>query len=318
MPWSYPRSLERRKSSTADAKAKLIEFETRRRAIEFDSTDFYHRNTPHRGGDRYVFVLYCGDHTFHGSPILKGGAYRPQRLHPPTEAVRAKYYRDIDAGRPRIRPIPTRGADAAVKRAEKELTRFLDTLAFPKPEFRGESHSKYKAPQESFTLGLMAAGGKSGGLPRISKTTEKKPEAMRRIVTYLKRLLPPGTLKRYTSLFVAKNAACRWHVDVKNVGPSLITSVGSFTEGGNLLINVGQPRLTACHACFKRLLSGDGGGSDGNHRSSRAAVKMITDKRNTKRCRLKLGHTGPNWRYIYDCDHDCDHDPDHDPDHDCA
>ena len=74
----------------------------------------------------------------------------------------------------------------------------------------------------------------------------------------------------YSSILLAKNSKCNWHLDKQNVGSSIITALGDYT-GGKLLVNhMKSYPLFECLACHMKY----------------HPLRM---------CRLEQNHTAPDW-----------------------
>ena len=109
---------------------------------------------------------------------------------------------------------------------EHELT----NIEFPFSNRNITTNAKIIKPQ-GFVLGLTKNRYK--GTLHVSKFTSKYPELFALIVKLMKKVAPNYT---FTSVQLNKNILCKPHKDVFNKGESIIFGVGSYLNGGELVI----------------------------------------------------------------------------------
>lgn len=122
----------------------------------------------------------------------------------------------------------------------------LSNINFPFSNRNITYDAKIHKPQ-GFVLGLTKNRYK--GTYHVSKFTEKYPELCLLISKLIRRVAPNY---EFTSVQLNKNILCKPHKDVFNKGESIIFGLGSYFNGGELIIE-NEP-----HDIKRRVLVFDG------------------------------------------------------------
>ena len=244
----------------------ILSYDIHEKLLVFESTQLYHKNAPTHEGTRYAIVLYNKD--FRWADTKSPRVHRTQPFATDKEGLAQSavaFY--LDTGTADVLP----------------LLGELDKTTFRPDRCSGtaNAHSKYVDAENSTFL--------SFGLTLCRKSKEQ--QAMRGIAdrhginihntqhihlftalcTYLNQLYPRlfglDSSYFYTSLIVAKDALCRYHLDSLNKGNACILGVGDYT-GGELLLNTGisnarLERLSHVFGVGGAQCEEGGGGDDG-------------------------------------------------------
>jgi hypothetical protein len=234
-----------------------ILFDVSGTAVQFDGGRLVHANTPHRSGDRYAIVAFHPDCSYHD----RTGVTHP---HARTEVLRhAPIAMPMVVGRARSVEALAASAQLLVALAASRFHR----------KGPGVAPAKYARDAHTLLFGRTRSrlpksrGGEDKS--RVCKDNTCFPAIYALAVDYLTLLLGYHPLDRFMSLFIAKNSQCVPHYDMSNVGPSVLTAIGDYTDGGLLEIST-RPTLHPCRACKR-----------GNHAR--------------EECRNRRRHEQPEW-----------------------
>jgi len=222
----------------------LLRYDIHHKPLVFESTNLFHRNMVH-AGTRYAVVLYNKDYTWASDRTSP----RANRTKPfPITKEELSVSGDAFA-------LESPVSVKTLWTLEPSLLEVLDTTTF-RPDrcrFGGKPHAKYVDSERSrflsFGLALSRKSRKDqmsrGIVDRhsINQNNTLHPVLFDMLCTYLNTVHPNlfGLTDQFafTSLIVARNAQCRFHLDADNRGPACIVGVGDY-RGGNLLIDVGR------------------------------------------------------------------------------
>ena len=221
----------------------ILRYDIHHKPLVFESSNLYHRNLVH-SGTRYAIVLYNKDYRWASdrSPCAhrtKPFGMTKERLSISGDAFHLE-------------------SPVSVKRLwclEPELLEALESTTF-RPDrcsHGGRSHSKYIDSEQSRFLSFgLAMSRKSREYQTargiddrhsINRNNTKYPLLFDRLCMYLNTVHPNlfglSDEFAFTSLIVARDAMCRFHLDESNRGPACIVGVGDY-RGGDLLIDVGR------------------------------------------------------------------------------
>ncbi len=221
----------------------LLRYDIHHKPVVFDSTNLYHRNLVHTGR-RYAIVLYNKDYRWVSdrsprAPRTKPFGVTKERLSIAGDAFHLE-------------------SPASVKKLwclEPFLLEALEATTF-RPDRCGTAarpHRKYIDAQQSrfLSFGLAVsrksreyqAGRGIDDRHSVNRNNTLHPILFDRLCMYLNSVHPNlfGLTDEYafTSLIVARDAMCRFHLDESNRGPACIVGVGDY-RGGDLLIDVGR------------------------------------------------------------------------------
>ncbi len=219
----------------------MLKYDIHEKPLIFESTQLYHKNAPTHKGDRYAIVLFNKD--FRWADTKSPRVHRTEPFATDKKGlVQSADAFYLESGTADVLP----------------LLEALDATTFRPDRCSGTAkpHTKYVDAKNSTFL--------SFGLTLCRKS--KQQQAMRgipdrrgvnihntqhlhlfnQLCTYLNALHPRlfglDNTYSYSSLIVAKNAMCRFHLDSLNKGNACILGVGDYT-GGELLLNVGMSNL---------------------------------------------------------------------------
>jgi hypothetical protein len=207
------------------------EYVVKNQVVEFVANKQPHKNTPQQEGKvRYVFV---------GSNLdmdLKGKSLDPRSVELKLQfaALDPNYRKQMKVNEGPVVDVVRKALFDAC-----EMTLFSSDRAGS-----GKPHAKY-GKNKAQTLSLGATRKIIPLADDLTKRNwnEKKHNLNRHLYqamqTYFEHFCP-CLLGKYESWFIGKSSLCEWHVDVNNIGPSVITAIGPFEEGGTLLIRPAQ------------------------------------------------------------------------------
>ena len=241
----------------------ILSYDIHEKLLVFESTQLYHKNAPHEG-TRYAIVLYNKDFRWADtkSPRVQRNELFATDKEGLAQSADAFY---LDTGT--ANPLPLLGE--------------LDKTTFRPDRCSGTAkpHTKYVNAENStfLSFGLtLCRKSKTQQAMRsipdrrgVNKHNTQHIHLFTQLCTYLNQLYPRlfglDNTYFYTSLIVAKDALCRYHLDSLNKGNACILGVGDYT-GGELLLNTGlsNARLERLSHVF-RVGGGqctEGGGGD--------------------------------------------------------
>jgi hypothetical protein len=265
-----------------EAKAKA--YDLRKAVVAFDGCASHHTNTEWTAGDRYVIVMFNTDFSEHDRAIgLCGPDSRTEDIRClPTPDVPEVV--DIDRSDPNY---------VRLRRAIAEQIRHCGFYRRPQAKYSGKS--------EIILFGACVAPYKTKARHE-TLATEKHRALYNLLLEYMEHLMrADGKLAdgdkplrdQFSTMLLAKNSKCNWHLDKQNVGWSLITAFGNYDEtgaaskkrggsgqqedidrveyaGGELLVNPTKEPLWECFGC---------------HLHGRCK----------RECRIDRQHTGEDW-----------------------
>jgi hypothetical protein len=243
----------------------VLSYDIHEKPLVFESTQIYHKNAPHEG-TRYCIVLFSKD--FRWADTKSPRVHRTEPFATDKEGLAQSadaFY--LDTGTADVLP----------------LLGELDKTTFRPDRCSGKAkpHTKYVDAENStflsFGLTLCRKSKEQQamrGIPDrrgVNKNNTTHIHLFTQLCQYLNTLHPRlfglDNTYFYSSLIVAKNAMCRFHLDSLNKGNACILGIGDYT-GGELLLNTGmsnvrlvsQPHVSGvggaqCEEC--------GGGDDG-------------------------------------------------------
>jgi hypothetical protein len=215
----------------------ILSYDIHEKVLVFESTQIYHKNAPHEG-NRYSIVLFSKD--FRWANTKSPRVQRNELFATDKEGLAESgdaYY------------LQTRNADVL------PLLAALDATTFRPDRCSGKAnpHSKYVDAENStflsFGLTLCRKSREQQalrGIPDrrgVNKHNTTHIHLFTALCDYLNTLHPRlfglDNTYMYSSLIVAKNALCRFHLDSLNKGNACILGIGDYT-GGELLLNTGM------------------------------------------------------------------------------
>lgn len=231
----------------------MLKYDIHNNPLIFESTHLYHKNAPHKG-TRYCIVLYNKDFRWADtkSPRVHRTELFAETKHDLEQAGDAYY---LQSGTADVLP----------------LLEALDATTFRPDRCSGPAkpHTKYVDAENStflsFGLTLCRKSKEQQamrGIPDrrgVNRHNTQHLHLFTQLCQYLNTLHPRlfglDNTYFYSSLIVAKDALCRFHLDSLNKGNACILGVGDYT-GGELLLNTGMS-----NARLERLthVSGVGG-----------------------------------------------------------
>ena len=264
----YISHIKQKKNNTTSLILKdksMLKYDIHEKPLVFESTGIYHKNAPHKG-TRYSIVLYNKD--------FRWADTKSPRVHR-TEPFAENKYDLAQSGDAYY--LQTGTADVLPLLAELDKTTFRpDRCSGP-----ANPHSKYVDAENStflsFGLTLCRKSREQQalrGIPDrrgVNKHNTQHLHLFTALCDYLNTLHPRlfglDNTYMYSSLIVAKNAMCRFHLDSTNRGSACILGIGGYT-GGDLLLNIGMSntrleRLTNVLGVSGSKCEECGGGDDG-------------------------------------------------------
>jgi hypothetical protein len=221
----------------------LLRYDIHHKPLVFESTNLYHRNMVHTG-TRYAIVLYNKDYSW--------ASDRSPRTHRTDPFPITKKELSVSGDAFALEsPVSVK----TLWTLEPSLLEVLEATSF-RPDrcrFGGKPHSKYVNSERSrfLSFGLaMSRKSRKDQMSRgiadrhsINQNNTLHPVLFDMLCTYLTTVHPNlfglSDQFAFTSLIVARNAMCRFHLDADNRGPACIVGVGDY-RGGELLIDVGR------------------------------------------------------------------------------
>ena len=221
----------------------LLRYDIHHKPLVFESTNLYHRNLIH-SGLRYAIVLYNKDYTWAADRSPRAPRTKPFGMTKERLSIAGDAFH-----------LETPLSVKKLWELEPFLLEALETTTF-RPDRCGAAarpHHKYIDAQQSRFLSFgLAMSRKSREYQTargiddrhsINRNNAKYPILFDRLCMYLNSVHPNlfGLTDEYafTSLIVARDAMCRFHLDESNRGPACIVGVGDY-RGGDLLIDVGR------------------------------------------------------------------------------
>ena len=218
----------------------MLKYDIHEKPLIFESTDMYHKNAPHKG-TRYAIVLYNKDFRWADTKSPRVHRTEPfaENKHD-LEQTGDAYY--LQSGTADVLP----------------LLEALDATTFRPDRCSGPAkpHTKYvdaeKSTFLSFGLTLCRKSKEQQamrGIPDrrgVNKNNTTHIHLFNQLCKYLNTLHPRlfglDNTYFYSSLIVAKDALCRFHLDSLNKGNACILGIGDYT-GGELLLNTGMSNV---------------------------------------------------------------------------
>lgn len=216
----------------------ILKYDIHEKPLIFESTHLYHKNAPTHKGTRYAIVLYNKDFRWADTKSPRVHRTEPfaENKHDLAQAGDAYY---LQSGTADVLP----------------LLEALDATTFRPDRCSGPAkpHTKYvdaeKSTFLSFGLTLCRKSKEQQamrGIPDrrgVNRHNTQHLHLFNQLCQYLNTLHPRlfglDSSYFYTSLIVAKDALCRFHLDSLNKGNACILGVGDYT-GGELLLNTGM------------------------------------------------------------------------------
>jgi hypothetical protein len=243
---AYITSIRNHKDGTTSFNMRdttILRYDIHHKPLVFESQNLYHRNLVHTG-TRYAIVLFNKDYTWAADRNPQAPRTKPFAMTKERLSISGDAY-----------PLET---PVAVKRLwcmEPEILEVLDATTF-RPDrcrFGGKPHAKYVNSEQSqfLSFGLaLSRKSRKAQLARgiydrhsVNANNTRFPVLFDKLCTYLNTVHPNlfglSDQFAFTSLIVARNAMCRFHLDAGNRGPACIVGVGDY-RGGELLIDVGR------------------------------------------------------------------------------
>jgi len=215
----------------------VLSYDIYQKPLVFESTQIYHKNSTHEG-TRYCIVLFSKD--FRWADTKSPRVHRTEPFATDKQGLAQAgdaYY--LQSGTADVLP----------------LLEALDNTTFRPDRCSGKAnpHSKYVDRKNSTFLSFgLTLCRKSRlqqemrGIPDrrgVNRHNTQHIHLFTQLCTYLNALHPKlfglDDTFLYSSLIVAKNAMCRFHLDSTNKGSACILGVGDYT-GGHLLLNTGM------------------------------------------------------------------------------
>ena len=232
--------------------AQAESYSVQTNAVEFDGSRWKHMNTEW-DGTRYVVVYFSIDFSGHDRWTgLNGPDHR-------TEEARAAPL----LTRPVCTPIDTASTECVELRQQ-----LLDHIY--QVEFLNRPQLKYENQKSEIILFGECTQPYHAKHRHPCKGNELYPALHSLLKKYVDYIMQRPVSHTYSTILLAKNSKCNWHLDKQNVGSSIITALGPYT-GGELLVNYKQPfPLFECLSCHMKY----------------HPLRM---------CRLEQHHTAPDW-----------------------
>ena len=221
---------------------KHTAYDIRNRLLLFESQYMMHKNARWSGGNRYAIVFFNKDMDY---SMNKRASQRksPRSLRILNQPKQPTQW---------LRTQPATSPE--VLQAKTHLLHVLNSIAFPEDRTSGLTpSSKYGKHRGTFiSLGVTqsrknrAKRAAQGMHTRknVNQNNVKYERLYSALGAYVNTLTPRffGTsdAHRYQGCIVAKNSQCEWHTDKGNIGPAVITALGTFT-GGKLMVET-EPR----------------------------------------------------------------------------
>jgi hypothetical protein len=218
--------------------------------LRFNGARCYHKNAEHTG-DRIVMVFFNTDFSSHDR---WRGLHGPDEL---TEEIRRQ-------------PVVTVPECIPIKSDETCITLRNNILKeVEKVDWMNRQQVKYNGKSSMILFGHVLKPYQVKAR-NITAASIAYPELHKTLNDYIDHIIGPDTANKYSTILLAKNSQCNWHLDKQNIGSSLIHCIGDF-EGGELLVNSKEPQpLFECMQCHL----------------SHAALR---------KCRTERQHTAPDW-----------------------
>ena len=219
---------------------KYTPYNIKNKFLLFESGQLLHKNAPWKG-NRYAIVFFNKDLSYVNSRQSKK-CQRSLRL------LKQKRKQPITW------IVPKQRVSAEVlKRKRAHLLRLLDSTKFIEDRTSGlKPSSKYGNNRgEFFSFGVTKTRknrqkrAEQGFYTRknTNQNNTKYNDIYEALCDYVNSVVPRlfGTndSNKFHMCIVAKNSQCEWHHDAGNVGPAVITALGTFT-GGALLVEEEQ------------------------------------------------------------------------------
>ena len=265
--------------------AKAQPYDLRKSVVSFDGCSCYHMNAEWTG-DRYVVVLFNTDFSQHDRTI---GLCNPDAR---TEDIRCLPTPDV----PEVVHIDrTHPKYVKLRRAIAKEIQFCNFFRRPQAKYSGKS--------EIILFGELTVPYKQKGRHQTLATASHQ-TLYNLLLEYMEHLMREGgqftaadkpLREQFSTMLLAKNSKCNWHLDKQNVGWSLITAFGNYDEaagtkrygggsmhednedidrveyaGGELLINPTKEPLWECFDCH-------------------------VHNRCKRECRINRHHVGEDW-----------------------
>lgn len=242
----YITSIRNHKDGTTSFNMRdttLLRYDIHHKPLVFESTNLYHRNLIH-SGTRYAIVLYNKDYTWASdrspcAPRTKPFGMTKERLSIAGDAFHLQTPLSVKKLW-ELEPFLLEALEATTFRPDR-----CGTAARPHRKYIDAQQSRFL----SFGLAMSRksreyqAGRGIDDRHSVNRNNTLHPILFNRLCTYLNTVHPNlfGLTDEFafTSLIVARDAMCRFHLDESNRGPACIVGVGDY-RGGDLLIDVGR------------------------------------------------------------------------------
>jgi hypothetical protein len=215
----------------------ILSYDIHERPLVFESTQLFHKNSKHEG-TRYSIVLFSKD--FRWADTKSPRVHRTEPFATDKKGLAQSgdaYY--LQSGTADVLP----------------LLEALDATTFRPDRCSGKAkpHTKYVDRENStflsFGLTLCRRSKQQQamrGIPDrrgVNKNNTQHLHLFNQLCQYLNavhpRLFGLDNTYFYSSMIVAKDALCRFHLDSLNKGNACIMGIGDYT-GGELLLNTGM------------------------------------------------------------------------------
>jgi len=211
-------------------------YDIRDRLLLFESQDMMHKNANWTNGDRYAIVFFNKDMDYSmNKRVSKRKSPRSLKiLNQPKQPTQW------------LTTQPTNAKN--VLQAKATLLKALRSIEFPEDRTSGLTPSSKYGKHRGTFISLGVTQSRKNRLIRAQqglftrKNANQNNKKYNTLYTtlrkYVNTLIPMffgiNDNYRYQGCIVAKNSQCEWHKDKGNIGPSVITALGTF-QGGMLL-----------------------------------------------------------------------------------
>ena len=227
-----------------------VAYDIKDNVVRFNGARCFHKNAEHTG-ERIVMVFFNTDFSSHD---------RWRGLHGPDELTEEIRSQPVVTD-PECIPIKTDKTCITLRNNILEEAKKVDWMNRKQGKYDGKSNmvffghvlKPYQEKARNVTVASLAY-----------------PELHKMLNDYIDHIVGPDTASKYSTILLAKNSQCNWHLDKQNIGSSLIHCVGDY-KGGELLVNSKEPQplfeCMQCHLSYAPL----------------------------RKCRLERKHTAPDW-----------------------
>lgn len=212
-------------------------YDIRDKLLLFESQDTRHKNATWTSGDRYAIVFFNKDmdYSMNKRASKRKSPRSFQILNQPKQPTQW------------LTTQPTTSKTVIKKKAQ--LLKVLNSIEFPEDRTSGLTPSSKYGKNRGTFISLGVTQSRKNRLTRalqglmtrknVNQNNTRYKKLFVALSNYVNTLTPMffGTTDkhRYQGCIVAKNSQCEWHTDKGNIGPSVITALGTF-KGGKLLL----------------------------------------------------------------------------------